>query len=485
MVSRCILFIASLLFLCGIANAAEKAEPRLALVIGNSNYRDVVALPNPAHDADAMAGFLTKAGFDVTRANDLSQSEMRRTLRDFADKIAKSGPRTEVTFYYAGHGAQIEGENFLIPVDAHIRRESDVAITSVRLNDVMNTLASVPIKSLVAIFDACRNNPFSAINKTIGRGLAIVDAPRGSIVSYATSPGATALDGDGDHSPFTTALLKVGSTPGLPVEQAFKEVRLEVAKATKDEQIPWESSSLVSNFSFVPGAGTSDTSGKPKDEQEHQPAAQTVPSVLTVASWKKKLANVSMEKAYDMVITANVLEGYEAFLTMHPKFRNIARIRMLIDLRLEMIAWYNATTLNDALSYEAFLVHYPNSKLAATAKRLLERAKYRSIPSNIMASANPSEATGSAPTAPKVITKVVEKPVVVTKIVEKPVVVTKIVKQVVQVPGPCECVNCGRRPHIRPLKLNEGRIHNPNFHPVQKQSMGLSIGGGMGFNRHH
>jgi Caspase domain len=479
MVSRCIVFIVSLFFLCGLANAAEQAQRRLALVIGNSNYRDVVALPNPANDAEAMAGFLTKAGFDVTRASDLSQGEMRRTLRDFADKIAKSGPKTEVTFYYAGHGAQIEGENFLIPVDAHIIRESDVAITSVRLNDVMNTLASVPTKTFVAILDACRNNPFSAINKTIGRGLAIVDAPRGSIVSYATSPGATALDGDGDHSPFTAALLKVGSTPGLPVEQAFKEVRLEVAKATKDEQVPWESSSLVSNFSFIPG---NDVSDKPKDELQHQQAAQSVPSALTVASWKKKLSDVSMDKAYDMVITANVLEAYEAFLTVYPKYQHITRVRTLVDRRLEMIAWYNAITLNDALSYEAFLLHYPDSDMAATAKRMLERAKNRSIPSNIMASANPSEATGS--TAPKIITKVVEKPVVVTKIVEKPVVVEKIVKQVVHVPGPCECVNCGRRAYIKPPKLHEGKMGNPTFHPVQKQSMGVTIGGGMGFNRH-
>ncbi len=275
MVGRCIGFLASLVVICWIAGGAARAEPRLALVIGNSDYQDVVALPNPAKDAEAMDGFLRKAGFDVTPANNLTQNQMRRDLRDFADKVAAAGPDAVALVYYAGHGVQIDGENYLIPVDASIKREADVPMAGVRLNDVMNIMSTVPTKTLMVILDACRNNPFSAINKTIGRGLAIVDAPKGSIVSYSTSPGATALDGSGDHSPFTSALLNVARTPGLAVEQTFKKVRLAVNKATDGQQIPWESSSLISDFEFFPGQGAQTKSSEVKpDKVAKQEAAQ-------------------------------------------------------------------------------------------------------------------------------------------------------------------------------------------------------------------
>jgi hypothetical protein len=468
MVSRCIVFIASLIFLCGIANGAERAQPRLALVIGNSDYRDVVALPNPAKDATAMDAFLVKAGFDVTPANNLSQSEMRGALRDFADKVAAAGPTTTALVYYAGHGVQIDGENFLIPVDARITRESDVPITAVRLTDVMNILSSVPAKTRIVILDACRNNPFEAIDKKIGRGLAIVDAPRGSIVSYSTAPGTTAMDGVGDHSPFTAALIDVARTPGLMVEQTFKQVRLAVAKATKDEQVPWESSSLISDFAFFPGQGTT---YKPREEAK-QEAPRQESSGFTVPEWKKKILSLSPEKAYDLVLAANTVDAYEAFLTIYPKFQYVTRIRTLVDRRIEMVAWYEAVTLNDALAYDAFLLHYPASDLAATAQRLMERAKNRSLASNAMASANPNAASAGNASSGNGSTKVI------TKVVEKPVVVERIVEKVVQVSGPCECRDCGRRTGMKLPKLTEGKMRNPTFHPVQRQPMRMSMGFG-------
>jgi uncharacterized caspase-like protein len=470
MIGRCIGFIASLIVIGGIATGAARAEPRLALVIGNSNYRDVVALPNPANDANAMDAFLRKAGFDVTPANNLSQSEMRRDLRAFADKVAAAGPNAVALVYYAGHGVQIDGENYLIPVDASIKRESDVPMAGVRLNDVMNIMSTVPTSTLMVILDACRNNPFSTINKTAGRGLAIVDAPKGSIVAYSTSPGATALDGSNDHSPFTSALLDVARTPGQAVEQTFKKVRLAVNKATDGQQTPWESSSLISDFEFYPAQGAQPKPVQaPQEKVAKQEAAQpeqarqgtATPeaakdesSQRTVEVWRKKLADVSPQQAYDMVIEANIVEAYEAFLTIYPKFEYVTRIRTLVDRRLVMIAWYEATIFNDAAAYEDFLVHYPDSDLAATAKRLLERAKNRSLSPNLMARAGSAQAPRViTKVVEKTVTKIVEKPVVVTKVVEKPVVVTKIVKQIVRVPGDCER-HPGRRPGIiqRPIQ---------------------------------
>jgi len=230
--------------------APALAEGRLALVIGNSSYRSVNPLPNPANDAKAMSGELKSAGFDVTELVDLGQSDMRRAIRDFAGKIAAKGPDTIALVFYAGHGVQVDGENFLVPVDARIQREADIAIESVRLADVMNALAGVPSKMRIVILDACRNNPFATSKQT--KGLAIVDAPTGSIVAYSTAPGTEATDGSGADSPYTTAFLEVAKQPHLQIEQLFKQVRLKVHEATKGQQTPWESSSLTSDFWFFP-----------------------------------------------------------------------------------------------------------------------------------------------------------------------------------------------------------------------------------------
>ena len=152
--------------------------------------------------------------------------------------------------FYAGHGLQVDGENFLVPIDASIKQEGDVSANTFPLSALMETLQAVPSAARIVILDACRNNPFTAIQKSTGRGLAIVDAPNGSIVAYSTAPGAEALDGTGNDSPYTTALVETVKSPGLPIEQLFKEIRLRVHKSTDGKQTPWESSSLTVNFAF-------------------------------------------------------------------------------------------------------------------------------------------------------------------------------------------------------------------------------------------
>src|SRR5262245_2353887 len=168
---------------------AAAAENRIALVIGNANYSAVSPLINPANDAKAMGQFLATAGFHVLRASDLTQGTMRRTIDKFADLVASSGPDTVALVFYAGHGVQVDGENYLLPVVAAIQAEADVAVQTVRLVDLMTALSSVPTKALIVMLDACRNNPFVNVKKSGGRGLAMVDAPSGSLISYSTAPG--------------------------------------------------------------------------------------------------------------------------------------------------------------------------------------------------------------------------------------------------------------------------------------------------------
>ena len=160
--------------LLGTIFAGEKAaaENRVALVIGQSAYKSVPALTNPVNDARLTAEMLQAAGFDVKTALDLSQNEMRLAVGEFAARIAAKGADTVALLYYAGHGLMIDGENYLVPVDVTLGRESDVPLQAVRFNDVMNTIASVPTKMRLIMLDACRNDPFDSINKTAGRGLA-------------------------------------------------------------------------------------------------------------------------------------------------------------------------------------------------------------------------------------------------------------------------------------------------------------------------
>src|SRR6185369_1166684 len=199
-----------------LASVPAWAENRMALVIGQSAYKSVPALPNPGNDAKAVSQLLTDSGFEVSQAADLSQNEMRRAISDFAGKVAAKGADTVALVFYAGHGIQVDGENFLIPIDIDPKREADIPMQAVRLNDVLNTLASVPSKMRFLLLDSCRNNPFPELSKSSGSGLAIVDAKvgaPGTFVSFSTSPGAVAEDGSGANSPYTTALAEAVKQP--------------------------------------------------------------------------------------------------------------------------------------------------------------------------------------------------------------------------------------------------------------------------------
>lgn len=374
--------------LLGSGGAIEEAaaENRVALVIGQSAYKSVPALTNPTNDAKATAELLQAAGFDVKTSLDLSQNEMRQAIGDFAARIAAKGADTVALLYYAGHGLQIDGENFLVPVDVALDRESDVPLQAVRFNDVMNTIASVPTKMRIIMLDACRNDPFDSINKVAGRGLALVDTKAnsaGSFVSFSTSPGTEALDGSGANSPYTSALIVSAREPGLAIEDAFKKVRLAVNKSTDGQQIPWESSSLTGDFYFFPAAGA-------------KPGSKI--GARTVADWRQLLRGQTPQAAYDLVIADDSIEGYQAFVELYPQSAFVTRLKVVIERRREMITWSGVVNANTPGAYRAFLASFPNSDLAATARKLLERSLNR--PLNAAAAATASNlAGGGAPNA--------------------------------------------------------------------------------------
>jgi len=365
-----------------LGSHAAFAESRVALVIGQSNYRAVVPLPNPANDARAMSQLLGNAGFEVMDAADLSQNEMREKVGDFAAKVAAKGPDTVALVFYAGHGLQIDGENFLVPVDVDPKRETDIPLQAIRLNDVLNTLTSVPSKTRILLLDACRNNPFPAINRSAGHGLAIVDAKTGApgtFMSFSTSPGAEAEDGSGADSPYTTALLSAAKEPGLSIEDTFKRVRVSVNKATEGRQTPWDSSSLTDDFRFFPGSGAV--------------APKQVEAKRTVDQWRRELQGKRVEIANEMIVADGTDEAYEAFVGLFAQPPFGPQAREWLDRHRRMVAWNNAVIINTAAGYRSFLLQYPDSDLTATARKLEDRLRNRP---NIAASL---AAIGGAPNA--------------------------------------------------------------------------------------
>jgi len=370
------------------------AENRVALVIGQSAYRAVPALPNAASDGKHMVELLGSAGFDVTAAPDLSQNDMRQAISDFAAKVAEKGPDTVALVFYAGHGLQIDGENYLVPVDVDPKREADIPLQAVRLNDLMNTLGALPTRMRIFMLDACRNNPFPALNQTAGHGLAIVNTKAGapgSFISFSTSPGAEAEDGNGEDSPYTTAVLSVAKEPNLPIEEAFKRVRVAVNQATDGRQIPWESSSLTSDFKFFGDTGSGQTTAAPK------PAT----AARTAADWRRDLGGKEPKAAYELVIADDSVPAYEAFAALFAQSSYTPRVRSLLERRKEMLAWEVAVATNTAASFDAFLSSYARSDLAVTARKMQIRVINRTLAANALAPTNIALGpTCPCPTAP-------------------------------------------------------------------------------------
>ena len=227
-----------------------KNYSRIALVVGETAYTRV-PLRNPANDARAMARMLGALGFDVTLVINVTHDSMKKEILAFGEKIQSDTGGTAL-FYYAGHGVQAGGVNYLVPIGENIRRQADLQFEAVDMKLVLSQFENAPDSTNLVILDACRNNPFSS-SRSAAVGLATVGAPQGTLVAYATAPDSVASDGSGPNGVYTYALLQYMPEPELPVERVFKRVRLAVIGATAGAQVPWEVTSLTSEFYFARG----------------------------------------------------------------------------------------------------------------------------------------------------------------------------------------------------------------------------------------
>jgi hypothetical protein len=247
MPTRIFLILFILILICPPALQAA-AERRTALVIGNSAYSSG-PLKNPVNDAADVATALKRAGFSVTLKKDASFREMMEAIEEFGNILKKGGVGL---FYFAGHGVQVSGVNYLLPIGARINKEGDVRYEAVDAGRILAEMENANNGFNIVLLDACRDNPFGKSFRSASRGLAIVtNAPTGTFISYSTGAGQVARDGTGKNSPYTSAVLQYMQEPGVSITDVFIKVRQKLRKETG--QVPWELSSLEGNFFFIPG----------------------------------------------------------------------------------------------------------------------------------------------------------------------------------------------------------------------------------------
>ena len=239
-----------------LLRADAQTERRVALVVGNGIYEEAGTLANPVNDAVDIAARLRDLGFEVIEGNDLGKRALERKIGEFSDALDGAGVGL---FYYAGHGLQVDGRNFIVPVDARLDVPAKLRLETVQIDDVLDIMEQQTKTSLVFL-DACRNNPFArSLSRTATNrsavalaGLAQFDSTRGSFIAFSTAPGSVAMDGTGRNSPFASALLRHIGEPGQSINDLMIAVRRDVVSETHDTQRPWEQGSLLERFEFVP-----------------------------------------------------------------------------------------------------------------------------------------------------------------------------------------------------------------------------------------
>lgn len=386
------LIICVLLALAGIASTlalaispATAQQRRFAFVMGNGAYQNIAKLPNALNDANATRAMLQEAGFDVTAATDLSLAGLRGALDVFVDKVKQGGAGATALVYYAGHAVQLDGANYILPTDVRPETSANIPNQSLSLTEILRKLDAAGARSKIAILDACRNNPFAG--RELSRGLALqmvdganegirseaglarIDSSSGTFVAFATSPGSTAADGAGPNSPFTTAFLREAREPGLPVEQVFRRIRLSVYDATSGIQIPWDTSSLITDFSFFQ---------RPAGSAPAQPAPAVAGAVpLATRPTPAALRAMSPADAYRTAIAWDRRDIYRSALDTNPDDPSALRLHRILAQRTEETAWAETVLAGDAESLKLFARLYPGSMHVNEALRLAASAPSR------------------------------------------------------------------------------------------------------------
>jgi uncharacterized caspase-like protein len=338
------------------APSAARAEKRVALVVGNAGYQ-VGALATPANDAGLIAQTLQAAGFDVVGARDLDQDSLRRALRDFVEKATAAGPDTVAFVYVSGYGVQLEGENYFVPIDAKIARDSDVAAEAIRMSDYIRPLAALKLKASIVVLDAARANPFAKSSPPLAGGLALVEPEPGVLIAFNAAPGTVAPEGQGPYGAYAQALAEMLREGGLPLAGVFDRARLRVNDVTKGAEVPWHASKVETSLVFF--------------ERASDAPPPAVSNEQTAAIRARPIRDLAAQEAYAAALERDTLDGYSEFLTAYSDDPMAARVRAIVAARREAITWRRTRVVDTPAAYWSYLRRYPQGPHAADAHRRL------------------------------------------------------------------------------------------------------------------
>jgi uncharacterized caspase-like protein len=341
--------------LAGACSAAQ-AEKRIALVVGNAGYQ-AGALTTPANDAGLIAQTLQAAGFDVAGARDLDQDSLRHAFRDFVEKATSSGQDTVAFIYVSGYGVQLEGENYFVPVDAKIARDTDIPAEAVRLSDYTRPLAALKLKAAIVVVDAARANPFAKGGTPLAGGLALVDPEPGVLVAFNAAPGTVAPEGDGPYGPYAQALAEMLREGGLALNDVFERTRLRVNDLTRGAEVPWQAAKIEAPVVFF--------------ERAADAPPPAVSPEQTAAIRARPIRDLDVQEAYMVALERDTLDGYVQFVDAYPSDPMAGRVRAIIAARREAITWRRSRVIDTPPAYWSYLRRYPEGPHVPDAHRRL------------------------------------------------------------------------------------------------------------------
>ncbi len=336
--------------------AAQQQEKRIALVVGNGAYTKG-ALATTANDAGLIAQTLQAAGFDVIGARDLNGDTLRKSFHDFMQKAESAGQNTVAMIYLAGYGVQLAGENYFIPVDTDISRDTDIPTEGIRISDYTHQLASLPLKASIVVLDAARQQPFIEGNSQIASGLALVDPENNMLIAYNAAPGTVAPPEPGPYGVYAQSLAEMIRTGGLALPDVFDRLRMRVNETTKGAQVPWDAQKIQAQFVFF-------------DRAPDAPPAQG-PADQVAAIRTKPIRELPAQEAYSAAIARDTLQGYEDFVLAFPGDPMAARVRAIVAARREAITWRRTYIIDTPQAYWTYLRRYPDGPHAWDARRRL------------------------------------------------------------------------------------------------------------------
>lgn len=344
-----LVFLFTLFSVCGV----RAAEQRLALVIGEADYREK-PLATAANDAGLIAQTLQAAGFDVTGARDLEEDLLRRSLREFFDKAASAGPEAVVMMYFNGYGLQFQGENYLLPIDAVISRESDIPLKAIRITDYLKPLAASQAKLSVIVLDAARANPFPSTAAAIAGGLALYEPGPKMLLAFNAAPGTIAPQEKGPYGAYAHALAEMIRDGGRSLPEVFDRLRLRVADSTKGAIVPWNSAKLQQSLEFF--ERSADAPPRPEEN---------------ATRFDEPISKLGPKDGYTAAVRHDTVEGYGDFLALYPSDPQAKRVRAMLAVRREALTWRGAQNLDTPKAYWSYLRRYPRGSHVVDAQRRL------------------------------------------------------------------------------------------------------------------